>query len=315
MSKKTIIGVDVGGTFVKFGLFLEDGSLLEKWQAATDQTEPDAVLRRIKQESERAMQKSGMTGREVLGIGIGVPGSVDGHGMVISAPNLGWSMVNIEKLAKEYFCVPVSVANDANAAALGEQFFGSGEGCDSMVFVTLGTGVGGGVIVNGRLLAGAFGGAGEIGHMLMNEQETRACTCGKCGCLEQYASARGIAEMAKEKLASTNQKTILRSLDVITAKEVFDAIREKDSVAVELGEMFGKMLGRALSYMASAADPQMFVIGGGMSAAGDVLLEYVEKYYRQYAFAPSKRTPFLLARLGNDAGIFGAARMVQLEHV
>lgn len=297
---------------MKFGLFSEDGSLIEKWQVSTEKTEPDAILQKIKQEAQAAMPKSGMTENEAMGIGIGVPGSVDGHGMVISAPNIGWSMVNIQQLAKEFFSVPVCIANDANAAALGEQFFGSGEGCDCMVFVTLGTGVGGGVIVNGRLLDGAFGGAGEIGHMLMNEQETTVCTCGKCGCLEQYASARGIARMAKERLASTNQQTVLRSHDVLSAKEVFDAIKAEDSFAMEIGETFGKMLGRALSYVASAIDPQMFVIGGGVSAAGQVVLDYVEKYYRQYAFAPSKKTPFRLARLGNDAGIFGAARMIQI---
>lgn len=312
MAEKRIIGVDVGGTFMKFGLFKEDGTLLEKWQSPTDQTKPDVILQQIRQEVQKAMQTCGMSIEDTIGIGIGVPGSVDRQGIVISAPNLGWSMVNIQELAKDFFSVPVGIANDANAAALGEQFFGSGEGCDSMVFVTLGTGVGGGVVVNGRLINGAFGGAGEIGHMLMNEQETRVCTCGKCGCLEQYASARGIAKMAEKMLVSTNQKTLLRSYDVLTAKEVFDAIKAKDSFAMEIGEMFGSMLGRALSYVAAAVDPQMFVIGGGMSAAGEILLDYVEKYYRRYAFDPSKKTPFRLARLGNDAGIFGAARMIQM---
>ncbi len=344
MEKDMIVGVDLGGTFIKFGLFKESGELLEKWQVPTGETQFQKILAKIAAQIEEAVGRSGYSMEQVKGVGMGVPGSVNSAGMLISAPNLGWSMVDVNAAMKEYLSAPVYIGNDANVAALGEQYFGAGDGCDSMVMVTLGTGVGGGVIVNQRLIAGAFGGAGEIGHMVINDSETVACNCGNKGCLEQYTSATGIANMAKRMLvmALAEQEEAVEQVDVpavtgdknktspgavsqyavsslqqfeldsITAKEVFDAVKDGDAFAMEVAEKFGEILGKALSFVAAVVDPEMFVIGGGVSAAGEVLLEYIKKYYREYAFAPSKNTAFKLATLGNDAGICGAARMVML---
>lgn len=313
MKEKIIIGVDLGGTFIKFGIFSEKGKMLEQWKVPTkEKNNKEAVMRAIAQEAMQHMEACGYTLEKLQGIGIGVPGSVNRHGRIIHAPNLGWSMVDFEKEMQVFLPVPLFVGNDANVAALGEQFFGSGKGCDSLVFVTLGTGVGGGVIVNQHLVTGCFGGAGEIGHMVIDPKETVTCTCGNKGCLEQYASATGIVNIAKNKLNATDIPSLLRQKEAITAKEVFDAVKEQDALAMEVAEAFGQTLGHALALVASVVDPDMFVIGGGVSAAGDILLDYIEKYYRVYAFSPSKQTPFKIASLGNDAGIFGAARMVML---
>lgn len=312
MEMRKVIGVDLGGTFMKFGMFEGNGTLIKKWQVPTGNRSKEYVFSVITKEVEQACSEAGCALKDIAGIGMGVPGSVNDTGMIISAPNLSWSMVDFGAEIKKYVDIPVYVANDANVAALGEQHFGIGEGCDSMVLVTLGTGVGGGVIVNQRLVAGAFGGGGEIGHMTVNHEETVACTCGNYGCLEQYASATGIAKMAKRKLEETNQKSLLREHEEITAKEVFDAVKMGDELAMQVAEIFGETLGRALALVASVVDPQMFVIGGGVSAAGDMLLTFIERYYRKYAFAPSKDTPFKIASLGNDAGICGAARLVML---
>lgn len=315
MSDKVISGVDLGGTFIKFGLFTEQGECLEKWQVPTGSRSREYVFSTIAKEVLHHSSQAGYDRDAVAGVGMGVPASVDDQGMMIHAPNLGWSMVDVRQEMKPYLDVPLFVANDANVAALGEQFYGIGSGCDSLVLVTLGTGVGGGVIVHGRIVAGHFGGAGEIGHMAVNPAEKVPCTCGNYGCLEQYASATGIARMAKQMLADTDSKSVLRSQDTITAKEVFDAVKAGDALAVEVAEQFGDILGRSLALVASVMDPEMFVIGGGVSAAGDILLEYIQKYYRQYAFTTSKDTPFRLASLGNDAGICGAARLVMLNGI
>lgn len=304
-----IIGVDLGGTFIKFGIFRESGEFLDKWQVPTAEHKVEAILSKIQWE---IVEKSGYSINQIKGIGIGIPGAVNQKGIVINAPNLGWRMLDLIQVMKQYLSLPVLVGNDANVAALGEQYYGVGEGCDSMVMVTLGTGVGGGVIVNQRLVSGCFGGGGEIGHILVNEKETATCGCGKKGCLEQYASATGIVSVANKELAAMDTPSKLREYSQLTAKEIFDAVKEGDVLACKVAEQFGQALGKALSYVAATVDPEIFVIGGGVSAAGPVLLEYIEKYYRQYAFTPSKQTPFKLAKLGNNAGICGAARLVML---
>lgn len=324
MMNEIIAGADIGGTFIKLGLFEKSGQVIEKWQVPTEDVSYCAVLEKTALEIKEKTKRTGVRIERLKGVGIGVPGSIDSQGMLIHAPNLGWSMLNVKQLMKEYLTVPVFIGNDANVAALGEQYFGAGEGCASMVMVTLGTGVGGGVIVNQKLVSGAFGGAGEIGHMVVHPQELVSCNCGKKGCLEQYASATGIVSMARKRLVhalaeadETKEEavSILQQFEwnAITAKEVFDAVKAGDGLACEVADCFGETLGRALSCVAAVTDPQLFVIGGGVSAAGEILLTYIEKYYRQYAFTPSKRAEFKLATLGNDAGIFGAARLVMLD--
>lgn len=302
-------GIDLGGTNIKFGLFSSDGSLLEKWMVPTGDRSEEAVFSKIAEEITTHLCMSGCDVKNIQGIGMGVPGAVDETGMLLNAPNLGWTMTDCRERLGQWLDVPLYAANDANVAALGEQAYGTGSDCRSLVFVTLGTGVGGGVIVDGKLVAGCFGGAGEIGHMVVNLQETNKCSCGHCGCLEQYVSATGIVRMTKLRLRGTKLDSVLRAVDNITAKDVFDAVRQEDELAVLVAEDFGRILGRALALVSAVTDPEMFVIGGGVSAAGEILLDYVRRYYRKYAFTPSVNTPIKLAQLGNDAGIYGAARL------
>ena len=203
----------------------------------------------------------------------------------------------------------VAAGNDANVAALGEMWLGAGMGQKNMIMVTLGTGVGGGIIVNGQALAGAHGAGGEIGHICVNPKETERCGCGKKGCLEQYASATGITRLAKKRLAADDKNSALRGKEV-NAKEVFDALKAGDEVAEEIVEEFGTYLGHAMANLAVVADPSVIVIGGGVSKAGEILLGYIEKYFKEKAFFANKDIKFVLAKLGNDAGICGAAKLI-----
>ncbi len=309
--KKYCFGIDVGGTTVKCGLFTVEGTVLDKWEIKTvtenngSQILPDIAKAISDKIAEKAIDKE-----EVAGIGIGVPGPVDEEGVINGAVNLHWGVFNIEQKLSELTGLPVKAGNDANVAALGELWKGGGAGYRNMIMVTLGTGVGGGIIINEKIVAGSNGAGGEIGHAFVDENITDPCNCGNCGCLEQVASATGIARLAREALAATNAPTVLRGKEKITAKTVFDAVKENDAVAIQIAERFGTYLGRALAIFAAVVDPQVIVIGGGVSKAGPILLDYIVPAFKKHAFNPCKNTEFALATLGNDAGIFGAAKMV-----
>lgn len=302
-------GIDLGGTNIKFGLFTQDGKLCEKWQVPTGEKSPAAIFSKIAEEIRVHAALHGSGTGKVRSVGIGVPGSVDANGKLLDAPNLGWKNLDCAQSLRQWLDIPVFVANDANVAALGEQAYGIGATCSSLVFVTLGTGVGGGVIIDGKLVSGCFGGAGEIGHMVINPQEKNKCSCGKYGCLEQYVSATGLVRMARRMSERTGKSSVFYHMEELTAKNVFDAVRDKDAAAIAVADTFGDILGRAFALISAVVDPEMFVIGGGVSAAGEILTDYVGKYYRKYAFTPSIHTPIRLAALGNDAGIYGAVRM------
>ena len=232
--KKYGFGVDIGGTTVKLGLFQMDGTLLEKWEIPTDTTNSGAaILDDVAASISGKMQERNIEIKDVEGIGLGIPGPVT-KGIVKSCVNLGWGTFNVEDALGEKTGLPVKAANDANVAALGEYWQGGGKGYKNAVMVTLGTGVGGGIIIDGKILDGAHGGAGEIGHMHVDDEETQACGCGNKGCLEQYASATGIVTMAKRKLKEETRQTVLRDIDEITAKDIFDAAKAGDEVAAEL---------------------------------------------------------------------------------
>ena len=224
--------------------------------------------------------------------------------------NLGWGYKEVSREMHELTGMKVAAGNDANVAALGEMWLGAGKGNKNMIMVTLGTGVGGGVIVNGQPLTGAHGAGGEIGHLCVNYEETDSCGCGKQGCLEQYASATGIARLAKKRLAKDDKASLLREVEKLDAKAVFDALKEGDRLSEEIVEEFGSYLGHAMANLAAVTDPTVIVIGGGVSKAGDILLSYVEKYFIERAFFANKETKFVLAELGNDAGICGAAKLI-----
>lgn len=306
-----VFGVDIGGTTVKLGLFNKAAELLDKWEIPTvkgnggEQILPDVAKSILKKMEEKGIAKS-----DIIGIGVGAPGAVDEEGtMVGGAVNLGWGVLNIPQILREYLDVPVKAANDANVAALGEMWQGGGKGHRNMVAVTLGTGVGGGIIVEGKILTGATGAGGEIGHIHMEDNETELCGCKKKGCLEQYASATGIVRLAKRRLAEDDKPSCLREGE-ISAKTVFDGVKAGDEVAIEIAERFGNYLGKGLAMVACTVNPEVFVIGGGVSKAGEILLSFIKPSFEKYVFSPCKKVEFALAKLGNDAGIYGAAALV-----
>ena len=308
--KEYCFGIDIGGTTVKCGLFSVKGDILDKWEILT-RTENNGVniLPDVAAAIDAKIQEKGIARDAIAGVGLGIPGPVNEDGAVICAVNLHWGYVALEKELEKLTGLTVKAGNDANVAALGEMWKGGGAGYHNVVMVTLGTGVGGGIIVNGKIVTGTHGAGGEIGHIHVEDDETLSCNCGNQGCLEQYASATGVVRLANRMLAATDKASVLRNEEV-TAKAVFDAVKAGDELAMEVAEKFGKYLGTALAVIAGVVDPEVFVIGGGVSKAGKILLDYVEKYYKKYVFQGSRDCAFALAELGNDAGICGAAKLV-----
>ena len=307
---KYVFGVDIGGTTVKLGFFDTEGNILEKWEIPTRKDLGGKyILPDIADSITDKLMEKGITKEEVVGVGVGVPGPVDADGVVFKAVNLGWDIFSVSNTLGDLINLPVKAGNDANVAALGEMWKGGGKGHDDLVAVTLGTGVGGGIIVQGKLLAGATGAGGEIGHIHVEDNETDRCGCGKQGCLEQYGSATGLVRIANRVLAATDETSVLRDGE-ISAKSICDAAKAKDAVANKVMEQFGAYLGRGLAAIACVVNPEIFVIGGGVSKAGEMLFDYIRPHYEKYVFHGSKNTKFALATLGNDAGIVGAARLV-----
>lgn len=306
-----VFGVDVGGTTVKMGLFQVDGTVIDKWEIPTrTENGGEKVLPDIADAIRAKMAEKGIAKEEVAGVGVGVPGPVDSKGIVHRAVNLGWGTFNMEEtLSSILDGMVVKGGNDANVAALGEMWKGGGQGYSNLVAVTLGTGVGGGIIIDGKILSGSTGAGGEIGHIHIEDNETEKCGCGNCGCLEEYTSATGIVRLTKRALAASDMDSVLRSGEV-SAKTVFDAVKAGDALAVSVAEQFGEYLGKGLAAIAGVVNPEIFVIGGGVSKAGEVLFEYIKPAYKKYVFHGSADAIFALATLGNDAGIYGAAKLV-----
>ena len=306
-----VFGVDIGGTTVKIGLFSAEGELLDKWEITTRTDDGGAyILGDIADSVKAKMEEKSIAKDDVIGVGMGVPGPVKDDGTVIKCVNLGWGVFNAAEELSKLLDMKVKVGNDANMAALGEMWQGGGKGHLNIVCITLGTGVGGGIILDGKMLAGVNGAGGEIGHMTMDVTETDVCNCGKRGCLEQYASATGIVRMANKALNGSDRPSKLREVQYISAKEIFDAAKSGDDLAMDLADELGKKLGLALAQVACVVDPEVFVIGGGVSRAGQIILDVTEKYYKQFTFHACKNTKFELAVLGNDAGMYGGARAV-----
>lgn len=310
---KYVFGVDVGGTTVKLGLFDIEGNLLDKWEIPTRKENGGELILADTAESIKAkMEEKDMLKKDVVGVGLGAPGPIDGEGTVYGAVNLGWGTFSIRDTLAELLGLPVKAGNDANVAALGEMWKGGGQGCKNLIAVTLGTGVGGGIIVNGEILTGAVGAGGEIGHMHVEDNETERCGCGNTGCLEEYASATGVVRLARRALRSCEDPSVLRNVpeEKLSAKKVFDAVKDGDDLAVKIAEQFGEYLGKGLGVVASIINPEVIVIGGGVSKAGKILFEYISPYFYKTVFRGSSDVKFALATLGNDAGIYGAARLV-----
>jgi len=309
--KKYGFGVDIGGTTCKIGLFETNGTLLDDWEIPTNTANAGAaILDDISAAIEGKIKEKSISKDNIQGVGVGVPGPVKSDGTVLKCVNLGWGVFNVTKVLEEKTGLTVKAGNDANVAALGEMWQGGGMGHEDVVVVTLGTGVGGGIIVNGKMVAGANGAGGEIGHMLMNEEEKESCNCGKKGCLEQYASATGIVRMAKQMLASDSHETSLRAIENLTAKDIFDAAKANDEVAYALAEKLGEVLGTALASIACVVNPEVIVIGGGVSKAGTILLDVTKKYFTKKTFHACADTEFALAKLGNHAGMYGCVKLL-----
>lgn len=309
--KEYAIGVDIGGTTVKLGLFDRQGQVLEKWEIPTVKEDQGShILPDIAAAVKDRMASRGLTKDGILGVGVGAPGPVDTEGTVYKAVNLGWDVFNIPQVLQAQLDLPVKAANDANVAAFGEMWQGGGKGHANIVAVTLGTGVGGGIIVNGSILTGATGAGGEIGHIHIEDNEPDPCGCQNHGCLEQYASASGVVRLARRRLAQDQEPSILRSRSELSAKAVWDAVKAEDRVAVQIAKQFGEYLGKGLAAVAAVVNPEVFVIGGGVSKAGEILFDYIRPAYEKYVFHGCRNARFALATLGNDAGIFGAAGLI-----
>lgn len=310
--KKYCFGIDVGGTTVKMGLFTTEGELLDKWEIPTRKEDGGSyILNDVAASVEAKLAEKNIAKADVAGAGIGVPGPTLDTGYVSICVNLGWKDKNPTNELSELLSIPVKAGNDANVAALGEMWKGGGEGYLDVVLLTLGTGVGGGIIINGEIAPSHRGVGGELGHITVNPDEEATCNCGNHGCLEQYASATGVVRIAKKLLAASKEESSLRTLETVTAKDVFDAAKAGDHLAVEAVEVLGKYLGLVVANVALTVDPDVFVIGGGVSKAGQVLIDVITKYYHKFAkIIGDNKAKVVLAKLGNDAGIYGAARMV-----
>ena len=303
-------GIDIGGTTVKVAFFDENGEMKCKWEIPTrSEGGGEQILPDIAATVETFLQQNRLSKDSILGIGVGVPGPVSREGVVNKCVNLGWGVFNIEQELSQLTDLPVKAGNDANVAALGEYWMGGGQGYESLVMATLGTGVGGGIILDGKILYGARGAAGEIGHMVLDRNETEPCGCGKLGCAEQYCSATGVVRMAKRYMATDDRPSMLRGRE-ITCKEIFDAAAAGDAVAAAALETVYARMAEFCANLANAFDPAVIVLGGGVSKAGEVLVEGIKRHFPKYVFHAMADMPFVLATLGNDAGANGAFKLL-----
>jgi glucokinase len=307
------IGVDVGGTTVKLGLFEVTGELLYKWEVTTRKEEGGRyIITDVANSILETLSDREIPLKDIKGVGLGVPGLVMPNGYVEVCVNLSWKDVYPEKeLSEKLKGIPVKTGNDANLAALGEMWQGGGKGYDDIVMVTLGTGIGGGVIIGQKIVAGKHGLSGEIGHIHVRDEEMESCNCGGVGCVEQVASATGIAREARRKMAAVDTPSVLREFgDGVTAKDVLDAAKEGDELASQVMEVVGHYLGLILAHISMIIDPEVFVIGGGVSRAGAYLIDTIYQYYDRLTPISQNKAKIVLAKLGNDAGIYGAARLI-----
>lgn len=310
MAEKWLVGVDLGGTTIKMAFVNVYGELIDKWEIPTNLNEQGKyIVTDIAKSIDQKLEEHGQTKEKLIGVGMGAPGPVDGDtGVIYEAVNLGWKNYPLKNVLEVETSLPAIVDNDANIAAIGEMWKGAGSGAKNLICVTLGTGVGGGVIANGQIVRGANGAAGEIGHITSVPTGGARCNCGKTGCLETIASATGIVRLAKEKLVTSSMDSSLRNLGTITAKDVLDAAKANDRLALEVMEDVFFHLGLALANAANVVNPEKIVIGGGVSKAGDWLAERVMKYFQQFAFPRvAESASIVIATLGNDAGVIGGA--------
>ena len=305
-----VFGADIGGTTAKIGLLTETGEKVDFWEVPTrTDNGGEFVLTDVAEAIRAKINEKNINDADVVGVGVGVPGAVNVDGLCYQAVNLGWENRAVVNELHSKVKLPVKAGNDANVAALGESWKGGGQGYQNMLLVTLGTGVGGGIINEGKILNGAKGSGGEIGHIHLVDDEPDTCGCGKHGCFEQYASATGAVRIAKRILAETTEDSVLRS-GTFECKDIFDAAKKGDAVATRIAERYGYYLGKGIAITASVVNPEIIVLGGGVSKAGDMLFDLLMPSFKKYVFPGCGDAKFALAKLGNDAGVYGAAKML-----
>ena len=306
---RVCFGVDIGGTAIKFGMFDENMELLQKWEIETPTEENGKnILTAVAQEIKNKISES--PGDEIIGVGLCAPGPGSADGVIHGCINLGWDEFDLMSRLKWLTGQRVWVTNDGNAAALGELLFGAAGGMGNAVMVTIGTGIGGGILHDGNVITGALGAAGELGHIrVVFDESAKPCRCGRMGCLETVASGRGMADLGESMLSDFAGETCLKKGE-ITAKAIFDGVNAGDELSAAIAKKTMGYLAQALAAVGAVMDPQAFIIGGGVSGAGQALIDMLKEAYEEKAFKGNQGKRFLLAALGNDAGIYGCAAKV-----
>lgn len=320
LEEKWLVGVDIGGTTIKMAFISLEGEIINKWEIPTDISQKGQFIPKdIASSIDQVLAEFNQPKSKLAGIGIGAPGPVNYEdGSIGVAVNLGWKHFPLKEILEAKTALPVVVENDANMAALGEMWKGAGEGAKDLICVTLGTGVGGGIIANGEIIHGVNGAGGEIGHITSVVEDGVLCNCGKKGCLETVASATGIVRLALDELHSNPIPSKIRDYyhehQMVTAKGVFDAVDQDDELAKKVMQKVVLYLGLALANLANGLNPEKIVIGGGVSKAGDTLLLPLKKKFVQFAFPRvAQGAELAIANLGNDAGVFGGAWLVKMR--
>lgn len=302
-------GVDILGTHIKFGFFNESGELLEKWQIALPgYKDSSQIIPSIAEEVERYLARKGIFEDDVIGIGVGVPGPVSSTGVVNKCVNFSWGVFNIDRALSGLTGLPVRSSNTANLSALGESW--KGQGSRNMVFVAMNTGLGGGIVCEGALINGVSGGAGEIGHIIVNKKETEACACGRYGCVEQYCSPTGIVRVARRLLAASRTPSVLRSRRIFDYQDVLNAAAGGDKLAREAMEQVYDYAGQVLAAVCCVTNPDTIVLGGEFCRIGQSALDSISRAFRRYVFHANENVRFRFAALGQDDAIYGAFRLV-----
>jgi len=314
--EKCIIGVDLGGTNIKAAAVSLDGEVRYHTRLTTEADKgPEVVADRIAQAALDCLENVKDGKKNVLGVGIGSPGPLNlREGIVIFAPNLkGWKNVPLRAMIEKRTGVPCTLENDANAAGAAEQWVGAGKGASSLVLFTLGTGIGGGIVIDGKVLHGYTDIAAEIGHMSLNPDGPK-CGCGMKGCLEAYASATAMVRRMREAIAAGKKSVLAAKLDTLTAKDICDAALKGDEAATENMEMTGFYLGMGIANIMHIINPEVVVMSGGVTAAGDLLMDPIQRTVRERAFeAARKGVKICWTALGDDAGAIGAARSFAVQ--
>jgi len=302
-------GVDIQGTYIKFGFFEESGKLLEKWQIALPgYNDSNQIIPAIADEVERYLSLKGIFEDDVLGIGVGIPGPVSSTGVVNKCVNFSWGVFNIDRALSGLTGLHVKTSNTANLAALGEAW--NGEGSSNMIYMAMNVGLGGGVICEGKLINGAAGGAGEIGHIVVNKQEQEACSCGKYGCVEQYCSPKGIVRVARRMLSTSKLPSVLRNRRLFDYQDVLAAAAGGDKVAKDIMDQVYDYTGHALAAVCCVTNPDTIVLGGEFCRIGKSAMDGISRAFNRYIFHANGNVRFRFAVLEQDATIYGAFRLV-----